>query len=395
MKTSEELFEEARKLFPGGVNSPVRYYPPHPIYMKRGKGSKITDVEGREYLDYVLAYGPLILGHADQRVTAKVKEAAEGGSLFGAPTEDEIKLAKLISGASGIDMLRFVNSGTEATLHALRLASHVAKRSKILKMKAGYHGFNMFGRSLEEVEEVDFNSLDQVRDKLSTRNFSSVILEPVLGNKGVVPPEEGFLEGVREISEKYGTLMIVDEVITGFRSGFYPYYLKKDIRPDLATFGKIVGGGLPLAVFGGKEELMKRVRPQGDFPQAGTYSANPVSIAAGLATLEILSRIDYSPLEKMTGIAFNELSQSGLTVKSETGMLSLFFTKGPVRNGTDASSSDSGKYMQLFKACLRNGIYLPPSYDETIFLSFAHSETEVRESFAFIAEEAERIWKGL
>jgi glutamate-1-semialdehyde 2,1-aminomutase len=391
---SDELFRRAQKLFPKGVNSPVRFYEPYPIYIKSGRGSRIMDVDGREYVDYVLAYGPLILGHSNPKVIEKVKEKMDDGTIYGSPTEVEIEFGEIVKTASGIDKMRIVNSGTEATMHAIRLAMYSTGRKKILKIKGGYHGTHPFNFPSDSVETVDFNSSEQARAKLATREFAGLIVEPVMGNTGVIPPEEGFLEEIAQYSEDSGSCLIMDEVITGFRTGFFPYYRRKNVEPDLVTFGKIVGGGLPLALYGGKEELMKKVRPEGDFQQAGTYSANPISVTAGLETLKILSKIDYGKLKELTEIAVKELSSTDLTVNSETGMLSIFFSDKPVRNSNDALNSRKDLYPGLFRRALQNGIYLPPSFDETIFLSFAHGRDEVAASFAFLAEEGERLWKG-
>jgi glutamate-1-semialdehyde 2,1-aminomutase len=391
---SAELFRRAQKLFPRGVNSPVRFYEPYPIYIKSGRGSKITDVDGKEYVDYVLAYGPLILGHSNPKVVEKVKEKVGEGTIYGAPTEAEVEFGELVKNASGIDRMRIVNSGTEATMHAIRLAMHATRRKKILKINGGYHGTHPFNFPSDSVDTVDFNSSENVRAKLATREFACLIVEPVMGNIGVIPPEDGFLEEISQYSEDSGSCLIMDEVITGFRTGFFPYYRRKKVVPDLVTFGKIVGGGLPLALFGGKEELMKKVRPEGDFQQAGTYSANPISVTAGLETLKILSKTDYGKLKELTGIAVKELSSTDLTVNFETGMLSIFFSDKPVRNARDAQNTRKDLYPELFRRALQNGIFLPPSFDETIFLSFSHGRDEVAAGFAFLAEEGKRLWKG-
>jgi glutamate-1-semialdehyde 2,1-aminomutase len=390
---SQELFKEALHIFPGGVNSPVRFYEPYPRYMKAGSRSKIYDVDGKEYVDYVLAYGPLILGHANPRVIEEVKKSLDSGSIFGAPVEKEVELGKLIKSTTGIEKMRFVNSGTEATMHAIRLAIHYTGRKKVLKIRGGYHGTHVFNFPSEIVTEIDFNSLREMEEALKTREFSCVILEPIMGNIGVIPPEEGYLEEVRLITEKYGSLMLIDEVITGFRTGFFPFYSWKNVQPDLATFGKIVGGGFPLAIYGGKEEIMRKVRPSGDFPQAGTYSSNPISVTAGLETLKILSSKDYSSLRRLTAEASEALEGSGLTVNSATGMLSLFFSQDKVLNAEDAKNSRKQLYGKLFKKAISEGIYIPPSYDETMFISFSHEEEEVKRSFSLLGEVAGKLWK--
>ena len=376
------------------MNSPVRFYPPYPRFIKRGKGSRIWDVDEKEYVDFLLAYGPLILGHSPEAVVKKIKETVEMGTIYGAPTEQEVQFGELITKSSTLDKIRIVNSGTEATMHAIRLAKHYTKRKKILKINGGYHGTHPFNFPSNLVESVEFNSLQSVKEKLSGKEFGCLILEPVMGNIGVIPPETGFLEQVREMTEKTGTLMIVDEVITGFRTGFFPYYVSEKIEPDLATFAKIIGGGLPLAVYGGREEIMKEVRPQGTFPQAGTFSGNPLSVTAGLETLKILSNKDYASLKKLTDLAVKQLSESELTVNSQTGMLSIFFTREKIKNASEATKSRKELYFRLFEKALEAGIYLAPSFDETIFISFAHKEKEVKELFQFLGEEAKKLWKA-
>ncbi|MEM3212685.1 MAG: aminotransferase class III-fold pyridoxal phosphate-dependent enzyme [Thermoplasmatales archaeon] len=391
---SGELYRRAVKLYPGGVNSPVRYYEPYPIFFKSGSGGKLEDVDGKYYNDFVLGYGPLILGHSNPEVIKKVKDRIENGTLFGAPTEEEVEFGELFKRATGIEMMRVVNSGTEATMHAIRLALHVSKRKKVLKIRGGYHGTHPYNYLSEYVEEVEFNDINSARSKLSSREIGAFILEPVMGNAGVVIPEDGYLEEIEDACRTYGTPLILDEVITGFRTGFYPYYKSKHIEPDLATFGKIIGGGFPLAAYGGRESFMRAVRPMGDFPQAGTYSGNPVSITAGLETLKILEKIDYGKLKHLTEIARNKLSGSGLTVNALTGMLSIFFNENPVKRYRDVTDSRRDLYMKLFRSAIENGIYIPPSFDETMFISFAHTEEDVRESFSFLSEEAGKIWRG-
>lgn len=390
---SERLFSRSSRLFPGGVNSPVRYYPPYPRFIKRGKGSKIYDADGNEYIDFLLAFGPMILGHAHPSVVNAIKERAEMGTLFGAPTEEEVKLAELIKKSSTIEMMRFVNSGSEATLHALRLSLYYSGRKKILKIRGGYHGTHPFNYVSENVDEVEFNSIKDIEQRLKTKEYAAFILEPVMGNAGVINPDNGYLENVRDITERYGTLMIMDEVITGYRTAFSPYYMSKKIDPDLVTMGKIVGGGLPLAVYGGREEIMKHVRPSGDFSQAGTYSGNPLSVIAGLETLRILSKKDYSRLKRITEEGYRILEETGLSANRETGMISIFFTERKVRNFKDVQQTEKEKFMKLFNSMLADGIYLPPSYDETIFVSFAHTEREIRYAFSKIGDEVKRIWK--
>lgn len=371
----------------------MRFYPPYPKYIKKGKGSRIWDVEGKEYTDFLLAYGPLILGHSHPDITKEVLKTVRAGSLFGAPIEAEVRFGEILKKSSGMERLRFVNTGTEATLQAIRLAMYYTKRKKILKIDGSYHGTHPFNFPSDLVEAVNFNSTAEITSKLKSREFAGIIIEPVLGNIGVIPPGEGYLEEVREISEKYGSLLIMDEVITGYRTGFLPYYKTKRIEPDLASFAKIVGGGYPLGLYGGREDILKNVKPEGQFPQAGTFSGNPVSVAAGLAALRVLSKKNYEALRNLTSSAVKILSESGLTVNSQTGMLSLFFTEKRVESASDARGTNKELYPEFFRAAMRRGIYLAPSYDESIFISFVHGERDVRESFASLAEVARGLWK--
>lgn len=393
LNRSRELFGQASKLFPGGVNSPVRFYPPYPRFIRKGKGSRLWDVDGNEYTDFLLAYGPLILGHANERVVKKIKETADAGTIFGAPTELEVQFGKMLKESSALDRIRLANSGTEATMHAVRLAMHFTKRKKVLKIEGGYHGMHPFNFTSDTVDSVEFNSADAVREKLHGGEIACLIVEPAMGNLGVISPDDGYLEELREITEKTGTLLIMDEVITGYRTGFFPFYRSRKTDPDLATFAKIIGGGLPLAAFGGKEEIMKEVKPSGTFSQAGTYSGNPVSVSAGLEALNILSEQDYSYLRKLTDIAAGTLSESGLTVNSQTGMLSIFFTESEVKNASDAINTKKDLNFRLFEKALESGIFMAPAFGETFFISFAHSEEEIRDSFSILAEEAGKLWK--
>ncbi len=387
--TSRRLYRRAEKIFPGGVNSPVRYYAPYPLYMSGGTGSSIRDADGRVYTDYLLAYGPLILGHSHPRVVRAVSRVMEEGIMFGAPAAGEVELGEIISGSCrSVEQLRLVPSGSEATMHALRLAMLHTGRRKILKLRGGYHGTNSLALDPAAAREVEFNSVAQAERELKKGEYAAFILEPAMGNCGLVLPEDGYLQAVRDATEKSGTVMIADEVITGFRTGFGAYSEAMGVMPDLLTFGKIVGGGLPLAAFGGRRDMMKHVRPAGSFQQAGTYAAHPVSVAAGLETLRILSSSDYTRLEECSRIAALELAKTGLTVNSSTGMLSIFFTGDPVRNGGSAMAVGGEPFFRLFKAMLEEGIYLPPSQQELIFISFAHRKADVRRHFRTMAEAA-------
>jgi len=390
---SEKLFNKAIKIFPGGVNSPVRYYSPYPRFIKGGKGQKIWDVDGNFYDDYVLAYGPLILGHANKTISRAIAERSQKGTMFGAPTEEELKLGEIISKSAELDMLRFVNSGGEATYQALRLSRFVTKRKKILKVKGGYHGTHDFNYPGEFVKEIDFNDSQSLKNELSSREYAAFILEPVMGNVGVVLPQDGYLQDVREYTEKFGTIYISDEVITGFRTKFGIYSDKYE--PDLVTLGKIIGGGTPLAAYGGKEELMKNVKPAGEFKQAGTYSGNPLSVTAGLAALRILSRKDYGKLNYLSNVAAGILEKSGVRVNMVTGMLSMHFSSEEV---TNYSRIDLKLYYQiwskLFPYVLNSGIFIAPSPEETMFISFSHTLKDITRDMDIIAGRVEEIWKS-
>ncbi len=389
---SQKLFKVASRLFPGGVNSPVRYYSPYPRFIKRGEGSKIWDVDGNKYTDYVLAYGPLILGHGDRRIVQSINARASKGTMFGAPTEEELKLGDIISRAANLDMLRFVNSGTEATYHALRLARFYTGRKKILKVKGGYHGTHDYNYPGEFVNEIEYNNLDSLKTELSGGEYAAFILEPVMGNAGVITPIEGYLEGVREITEKYGTLFISDEVITGFRTRFGIYSEKYE--PDLVTLGKIIGGGTPLAAYGGRREIMENVRPRGKFSQAGTYSGNPLVTSAGLKALKILERIDYGKLNYLTNVAIGILERSGVSVNWETGMFSVHFSKKKVLKYGDIDHALYKKiWSRIFELSLSKGIFLAPSHEETMFLSFKHTLKDVNRDMNELADRIEELWK--
>ena len=407
---SQQLYRRARAVIPGGVNSPVRDYSPYPLFVASAKGSKFKTVESQEYLDYCMAYGALIDGHAHAEVIDAVEQAMEKGSIYGQPTEMEVELAELIASLiPSMKMVRLVNSGTEATMHAIRLARAFTSKKKVLKFEGGFHGSHdsvlvkagsgatLLGTPSSEgvPSEVAKNTLvsrfnDEktagkiIRDHSS--ELAAVIVEPVLGNIGPVLPKPGFLETLRKVTEENDVLLIFDEVITGFRlsiGGAQEYY---KIRPDMTILGKILGGGLPLSAFGGKREIMERLAPLGPVYQAGTYSGNPVSVSAALATLESLRKRAgqvYSRLEKMgdetrRGIG-DHLESSGVTaqVNGIASMFQLFFTDRPVTDYHSARSADVRKYEKYFHSLLASRIFVPPSQFETCFLSTAHTEDEI------------------
>ena len=405
---SEKLFELAKGYMPGGVSSPVRAYEPYPFYTARAKGSKIYDVEGKEYIDYCLAYGPLVLGHGNEEVKRAVVDQLEKGWLYGTPHEKEIALAKkIINHYPSVEMVRFVNTGSEATMAAIRLARGFTGRDKIVKIEGGFHGAHdgvlvkagsgatTFGipdskgipkDSVKNTLQIPFNDAEALTTVLENNSVAAIILEPVMGNVGPIAPAANYLSEVRRITKENDVLLILDEVITGFRlalGGAQEYY---GVDADLTVLGKIVGGGFPIGMFGGKREIMALVAPSGAVYQAGTFSGNPVSVTAGLKTIEILER-DSVP-ERI-----NELGATMRTVLSELvrdsgvegcvsgvgSMFKVFFSPGgaEVKNYADALGCDKAKYMRLFHKMLSSGVFLPPSQFETNFVSFAHSDEDI------------------
>jgi glutamate-1-semialdehyde 2,1-aminomutase len=420
---SERLFARAKKLIPGGVNSPVRAFSPYPFFTKSAKGSKLTDVDGVEFVDYCLGYGPLILGHADERVMGAVREQLGRGSLFGTPSEGEVELAELICKlVPSAEMVRLVSTGGEATMSAIRLARGFTGRKKVLKFEGCYHGAHdcvlvkagsgllTFGMpdSLGVPEEtagntvvVPFNDVAafEAMVKRERRELAAVIVEPVIGNIGVVLPKEGFLEALREITEQYGVVLVFDEVITGFRlalGGAQEFY---GVKPDLTTLGKILGGGFPLAAFAGREDIMRMIAPSGKVYQAGTFSGNPVSVAAGLAVLRTLRarRSFYSMMEKKCEGLVKQLRQVAndarvqVQVNSVGSMFQMFLSEEPVFDYASAKKSDSKRFMQFHHALLQHGVFIPPSQFETCFLSAAHSDGDLKMTIEAYKQALESI----
>lgn len=408
---SRLLFEEAKKYIPGGVNSPVRAFKSvggEPVFISHGKGSKIYDVDDKEYIDYVLSWGPLILGHAPAKVIKALKETMKKGTSFGAPTEYEIELAKLVTSAfPSCEMVRMVNSGTEATMSAIRVARGHTGRNKIIKFAGCYHGHadSLLVKAgsgvatlgvpdspgvpdcvANETINLTYNRLDEVEDTIRRvgHEIACVILEPIAGNMGVIPPEEGFLSGLRKLTHEYGIVLIFDEVMTGFRVRYGGAQELYDVKPDLTTFGKIIGGGLPVGAYGGKREIMEKVSPCGPIYQAGTLSGNPLAMVAGIETLKILSnRNIYKKLERLgrrlaKGIE-KAAEAAGVNIYTARvgSMLCVFFTDGKVTNYEEAKRSDTNKFSLFFREMLKRGIYLAPSQYEAIFLSSAHSSSDI------------------
>jgi glutamate-1-semialdehyde 2,1-aminomutase len=410
-KKSIELYRRALGMIPGGVNSPVRAFRAigiSPVFTEHAKGSKIWDVDGNEYIDYVGSWGPMILGHAHPKVVAALKKVAVKGTSFGAPTPFEIELAiKVKKGFPSMELIRMVSSGTEAVMSAIRVARGYTGRDKILKFEGCYHGHGdsllvkagsgaaTFGipDSLGVPEDlakhtltVPYNDLDSVRSALRQypKQIACIIVEPIAGNMGVVLPEKGFLEGLRKICDEEGVLLIFDEVITGFRVAYGGAQELYGVQADLTCLGKIIGGGLPVGAYGGKEKIMEMVAPLGGVYQAGTLSGNPLAMTAGIKTLELLKlKKIYQELEKKTSYLAENIYMSAeergipLSINHIRGMFTLFFTEGPVRDYRTAKMSDTNRFAKFFIEMLEQGIYLPPSQYEAWFVSLAHTQKDL------------------
>ena len=422
---SRKLFEEAQKHMPGGVNSPVRAFRSvggDPLFISRAKGSKIYDVDGKAYIDYVLSWGPMILGHAHPVVSAALKAAVAKGTSFGAPTELEVKLAKMVEKAfPSIKMLRMVSSGTEATMSAIRVARGHTGRDKILKFEGCYHGHGdsllvkagsgvaTFGLPdspgvpadlAKHTLTVAFNDLNGVKETVSREGeqIACIIVEPVAGNMGCVPPEPGFLEGLRTVCDDHGIVLIFDEVMTGFRVSFGGAQQLYGITPDLTCLGKVIGGGLPVGAYGGKLEIMEKIAPIGPIYQAGTLSGNPLAMTAGIETLKILAKATtYKTLEQRsaelaTGLK-EAVQEAGVpaTFNRVGSMFTTFFTSRQVKNFADAKTSDTERFGNYFRAMLGNGVNLAPSQFEAAFMSTAHTAADVGKT----VEAARKSLKGL
>ncbi len=408
---SEKLFEEASKLFPGGVNSPVRYYDPFPRFIKEGKGSRIFDVDNGRYIDYCLGFGPMILGHGDHDVVKAVQEQADKGFSFGAPGESEVRLAEIIHEAvPSVEMMRFTNSGTEATMHAIRLARHFTGRNLIVKIEGGFHGshdyaldsipYNRARNTDQNITiEVPFNDVEALSDTFHRygKKIAALILEPVMGNIGVVKPDPEFLRVSRKLTSESGSLLIFDEVITAFRFGYKGYQDMVGIKPDLTTMGKIIGGGLPIGLFGGREEIMKNVAPRGKLYQQGTFSGNPLSMISGVATLTRLKKMDYKKptdyAERLSKEIAKIMDDEGInvTVNQAGTMFTIFFNHEPVVNYATAAGSDSGLFFRFFLEMLKNGIFVPKSQFEACFVSFAHGKEEYTDTLEAVRKSVSAI----
>jgi glutamate-1-semialdehyde 2,1-aminomutase len=416
MKTahSEALFERAQQYIPGGVNSPVRAFGAVggvPRFIARADGSHLFDADGNDYIDYVCSWGPLLLGHRPPEVIAAITSVLESGTSFGAPTAREVELAELIADAvESIEMVRLVNSGTEATMSALRVARGFTGRELVVKFDGCYHGhvdslLVQAGSGIatlalpdtagipkafaETTISIPFNDLDRVEDvfKKHGEQIACVITEPVPGNMGCVPPIAGYLEGLRRITDRYGALLIFDEVITGFRLARGGAQQLFGVKPDLTTLGKVIGGGLPVGAYGGRADVMKIVAPAGPVYQAGTLSGNPLAVSAGIAMLHAIEKRPelYQNLERQAEEVTSALP-SGVTVNRIGSMFTLFFQPGPVRNYAEAKRSETGRFRRFFHHLLDRGIYLPPSQFETAFVSAAHTQRDISATRTAIAD---------
>ncbi|WP_057761647.1 glutamate-1-semialdehyde 2,1-aminomutase [Cytobacillus praedii] len=414
---SIQAFKEAKQLMPGGVNSPVRAFKSvnmDPIFMERGKGSKIYDIDGNEYIDYVLSWGPLILGHTNDRVVEALKKVAELGTSFGAPTVTENELAKLvIERVPSIEIIRMVSSGTEATMSALRLARGYTGRNKILKFEGCYHGH---GDSLlikagsgvatlglpdspgvpegiaKNTITVPYNDLESVKYAFEQfgEDIAGIIVEPVAGNMGVVPPLPGFLEGLRDITTQYGALLIFDEVMTGFRVGYNCAQGYFNVTPDITCLGKVIGGGLPVGAYGGKAEIMEQIAPSGPIYQAGTLSGNPLAMTAGYETLSQLTPEAYTEFTRKGDMLEAGIKEAAIkyeipnTVNRAGSMIGFFFTNEQVINYDKAKASNLDYFAAYYREMANQGVFLPPSQFEGLFLSTEHSDEDIEKTLRAI-----------
>ena len=424
-KRSKSLFERAQQAIPGGVNSPVRAFGSvgiGPIYISKGSGSKLYDVDGNEYIDYVCSWGPLILGHADPRVLRAIAEAAAQGTSFGANTEIEVRFAELVTSLyPSIEMLRMVNSGTEAAVSAVRLARGYKGKDKIIKFEGCYHGHGdsflikagsgiltlgipgspgVPKAAVQDTLLAQFNDIASVSELLAANpdDVAAVILEPVMGNAGVIPPEKGFLQALRVLTEKHNVLLIFDEVITGFRVALGGAQELYGVEPDLTCLGKIIGGGLPVGAFGGRRKIMNQLAPLGPVYQAGTLSGNPLALSAGFEAIRILKEDGvHEQLEEIssrlaTGIR-EVINNLGLPYRLNRvgSMMSLFFTDTEVRDFSSAEHTDTEIFNQYFEKMIQNGIYLAPSAFEASFVSSAHSREDIERTVEAVQDSLKAI----
>lgn len=403
-------YQQAVKVIPGGVNSPVRAFKSvkmNPLFIDHGAGSTLVDVDGNRYIDYISSWGPLILGHAHPKVVEALKKTAEKGTSFGVPTELETKMAQLVvDRMPSVEIVRMVNSGTEATMSALRLARAYTGRDKILKFEGSYHGHSdsllikagsgvatlglpdspgVPENTAQHTLTVPYNDLDSVKlvfEKYG-QEIAAVIMEPIAGNMGVVPPLPGFLEGVRELTAQHGTLLIFDEVMTGFRVDYHSAQGRFGITPDLTTMGKVIGGGLPVGAYGGKREILEQIAPVGPVYQAGTLSGNPLAMAAGYATLTEMTPEAYEELERKGRILEEgfrrNAEEAGIPyhINRVGSMICLFFTGEQVTSYTQARKADTQRFAEYFRYMVEEGVLIPPSQFEGMFISMAHSDEDL------------------
>ncbi len=418
--TSESLYAEAKQLLPGGVNSPVRAFKAvggQPLFFERGEGAYLVDVDGNRYIDYVLSWGPLILGHAHADVVAALQEALVKGTSYGAPCPQEVELARLVTThMPNIEMVRFVNSGTEATMSVLRLARAFTQRSKIVKFEGNYHGHadmllvqagsgvatlglpdspGVPAATTADTLTARYNDLAAVERLFNEfgKEIAAVIVEPVAGNMGLVPPQPGFLQGLRRLTEQAGALLIFDEVMTGFRVHPGGAQTLFDIKPDLTALGKVIGGGLPVGAYGGRRDIMEMVAPVGPMYQAGTLSGNPLAMTAGIATIRGLTapsvwdKLEAAGERLMQGL-HAAAQDAGVKVShSRVGtMFGLFFTDQPVTDWPTAKTADTQRFARYFRAMLANGVYVAPSQFEAGFISTAHDDAVIDATVAAAAK---------
>jgi len=425
MKRSQELMKAAERVMPGGVNSPVRAFRGvggQPPFIARGEGARITDVDGKTYLDFVGSWGPLILGHAPAAVVEAIAETARRGTSYGAPTELEVRMAEAITAAyPSMEVVRLVSSGTEAAMSGIRLARGATGRDLLVKFDGGYHGHadsllvkTGSGGATFSVPDskgvpaalaaltitLDFNDAAGVRELFRRRGgeIAAVIVEPVAGNMGVVPPAPGFLEALREVTTEHGALLIFDEVITGFRIAYGGAQERYGVRPDITCLGKIIGGGLPVGAYGASRAIMENVSPLGGVYQAGTLSGNPLAVSAGLATLASLRTSGvYERLERLGAVAEAGLAEAArkagvpLTINRVGSMFTAFFCEGPVTDYASARRADTRRYAAFFHRMLERGVYLAPSQFEAAFVSLAHADSDLE----FAARAATEALKSL
>jgi glutamate-1-semialdehyde 2,1-aminomutase len=422
MGRSKKLFSRAKARIPGGVNSPVRFYEPYPFFTAKANGSKIFDVDKNSYVDYCMGYGALLLGHNYKPVTDSVKTQLSRGNLFCTPTEQEIELAELITKCVPCaEMTRLVNTGSEATMHAIRLARAYTKKSKIIKFEGCYHGAHdyvlvkagsgaanqgipvsegMINGIAENTLVVPYNDLAALQSVIENNSVAAVIIEPIIANMGLILPDRGFLNDVRKIAQQSGVMLIFDEVVTGFRvalGGAQEYY---KVMPDIATFGKAIANGFPLAAIVGKREVMEQLSPVGKVYQASTFAGNPVSVAASLATLKMLVKNKNSLYPKLGSICSEIVkgirdSLSNLkfeaTVNSLGSMFQIFFTGNAVRDYASAKSSDTILFKKLFDHLLKEGVFVPPSQFETCFVSYSHTRKDVNHTIESFGNALKKV----